>query len=177
MSTWNVVTIYGIKAAGIKRKTLRDFDLYENPNGGEGSNGWDVAWVNPTGLTPEEVVAKRKDSAQMEGQTTWRADEIGEWIVELTSKHPELEVTWSQTWDDDGPGAETLVYRAGEIDRAKSQTSAMVPLDYALLIDRGTKALEHLERTADGDSNDAEIAAGQEVADILRAFIEGITPQ
>lgn len=172
MSTWHTIEITGVKAAGITLESLPSSSEEWGLSEGE---PWapSLTYVTSEDGKPGSFV-EDEDSFNTNGRTKYSVEEVGAWARDITSGLADVVVTHDEQWDDDDGGRSVTVYRNGDIDRAASRVSALVPMDYLAIMNEGQRAIAALEATAEGDSNDAEIEAGQAVADVLRRLIEGI---
>lgn len=109
------------------------------------------------------------------GWSKYQRDEIHEFAILYTTAVPGARAEIFEEWRGEEPGTETLVFRGGERVHGEEKVSQLVPVNLAELIAAVRKAAADLNATADGDSNDAEIEAGQELRDVALALADALS--
>jgi len=102
------------------------------------------------------------------GHNAYTLDVIGEWAAAFTAEHPGVTVTWSQEWDDEEPGSDVTVYRAGAVVVAESKHTELVPDNLRELIADVRTALDARGHLA--------YDAARQMFDAARALCDALDP-
>lgn len=122
-----------------------------------------------------DVSAWPDGSISIAGWSKYQRDELHDFAADYTAATKST-VTITEEWGGEGgPSVETYVWRGGERVHPEEQVSQLVPANLAELIAAVRAAADALNATADGDSNDAEIEAGQEMRDVALALADALS--
>lgn len=151
MSTYHAVTI--ATPVPIDLATL-PYPLYDDGSGSWGLHDGDE-WYDPA-------------APMCYGHSAYALDVIGVWAAAYTAAHPEVTVTWSQEWDDEEPGQQVTVYRAGVVVVAESKHTELVPDNLRELIADVRTALDAHGHLA--------YDAARQMFDAARALCDALDP-
>ncbi|MFF7293209.1 hypothetical protein ACFY9N_11825 [Microbacterium sp. NPDC008134] len=167
MTTWNVITIENpgaLTVAALPEALTSEGEIWEGYSADDTRDA-----VEPREIAPDLVAPGRAGDPNgciiIEGHSKWEAEEAIAALVQLTRDAPEMKVTHFQEWDYDGVGSESAVYRGGEIVRAESKVSQLVPVDLDKLAETLREALG--KRGYDRNTMPAVRAAAQALVDAL----------
>jgi hypothetical protein len=135
MDVWHSVTLTDIELTDKQFGKLPDWNLIDS------DGGWDF-WPERHGVNPDGTEYTAPLYYSVSG--TGRYDDtcaMEEWAVKFTTKHPGATVTIDQEWYEQDQGQSSDVYRNGELVRAESKMSYMVPIDIGALLEESKRAI------------------------------------
>lgn len=147
MSTWNSITIENLGALTVEAlpdALTRDGEIWE---------GYEADQYGE----PEIIT--------IQGHSKWEPSEAIAALKQLTLDHPGMKVIHDQEWDYEEPGSDSTVYVNGEIVRAESKHSQLVPIDLAAMVEALRKALD--KRGHDRNTMPAVRSAAQAIVEAL----------
>jgi len=159
MGSYATITITGPaeEIAAIKLRKLPDFDLFDL------TQDWE----------------RDGDEITVAGNDKYSPERMWVWARKYSAKHPNLTVTYRDEWDThdaDEPGMEEKVYRAGELVESESRVSGEVPMNLDEVVTEGRALIQAYYSASEGDSADAEYAAGIELAEAFDQLLKQLSP-